>query len=61
MITYKVTATGPQGYQVTAISPNWQGALVGDFCTALAAEAFAELMRQIDADRSHASLDGSSA
>ena len=57
-VTYEVTATGPTGYQVTAISPDWQGALVGDFCSALAAEAFVELMRQIDADRSHATLDG---
>ena len=26
MITYEVTATGPKGYQVKAISPDWQGA-----------------------------------
>ena len=39
MITYEVTATGPKGYQVTAISPDWQDTLVEDFCSALAGEA----------------------
>jgi hypothetical protein len=53
MVTYEVTATGPKGYQVTAISPEWQGAVVGDFCSKDTAEVFAERMRQIDADPSH--------
>ena len=48
MITYEVTSTGPQGYQVIAISPEFQGAVVGDFCSLQAAEAFANRMREID-------------
>jgi hypothetical protein len=50
MVRYEVTSTGPKGYPVTAISPEWQGGLVGDFCS----EAFADQMRLIDADPSHA-------
>ena len=49
MVTYVVTAAGPKGYQVTAISPEWPGVVVGDFCSLQAAEAFAESMREIDA------------
>jgi hypothetical protein len=55
MARYEVTATGPKGYQVTVVDPQWNGALVGDFCSEGAAEAFAEQMRQIDAASSHAS------
>ena len=54
MVRYEVTPTGPKGYPVTAISPEWQGGLVGDFCSEAAAEAFADQMRLIDADPSHA-------
>jgi hypothetical protein len=42
MVTYEVTATGPKGYQVTVISPGWQGAIVGDFSSLSAAETFAQ-------------------
>jgi hypothetical protein len=49
MVTYDVTATGPKGYQVIAVSPEWQGAIVGDFCSLRAAEEFAKSMREIDA------------
>jgi hypothetical protein len=54
MVRYEVTAAGPRGFQVTAISPEWRG-VVGDFCSEVAAEAFAEKMRLIDADPSHLS------
>ena len=30
MVTYEVTATGPKGYQVAVISPEWQGASGAD-------------------------------
>ena len=49
MVTYKVTATGPQGYQVIAIGPEWQGVVVADFCSLQAAEKFAGSMLKIDA------------
>ena len=49
MVTYEITATGPKGYQVTAISPEWQGVVVGDFCSLQAAEEFVVRMREIDA------------
>jgi hypothetical protein len=58
MIRYEVTPTGPKGYQVSAIGPEWDGVVVGDFSTEAAAEAFAEQMRQIDADPSHAANGG---
>jgi hypothetical protein len=41
-------------YQVTAISPEFQGAVIGDFCSLEAAEAFATNMREIDAAGPHA-------
>jgi hypothetical protein len=53
MITYEVTFTGPQGYQVIAISPDFHGAVVGDFCSLQVAEAFANRMREIDTGGSH--------
>ena len=53
MVTYEVTATGPKGYQVTAISPEFQGAVVEDFSSLQAAEAFADDMRKIDAAAGH--------
>jgi hypothetical protein len=59
MITYEVTSTGPQGYQVIAISPEFQGAVVGDFGSLQAAEAFANSMREIDTAGFHSA--GSSA
>ena len=48
MVTYEVTSTGPKGYQVTVISPEFRGAVVGDFCSLEVAEAFADSMREID-------------
>ena len=48
MVSYEVT-TGPKGYQVVAINPEWQDVVVGNFCSFQAAEAFAERMREIDA------------
>jgi hypothetical protein len=53
MVTYEVTATGPKGYQVTVISPEFQGAVIEDFSTLQAAEAFADDMRKIDAVPGH--------
>ena len=53
MVTYEVTATGPKGYQVIAISPEFQGAVVEDFFSLQSAEAFAEDMRKIDAAPVH--------
>jgi hypothetical protein len=50
MVTYEVTATGPKDYQVTAITPEWQDVVVGDFCSLQAAEKFADSMQKIDAD-----------
>jgi hypothetical protein len=59
MIIYEVTCTGPKGYQVTVINPEFQGTVVGDFRSLQAAEAFADSMRKIDTvtvwpDGSHA-------
>lgn len=48
MVIYEITATGSLGYQVTAISDDWQGAIVGDFGTLAEVESFAEGMREID-------------
>jgi hypothetical protein len=57
MVTYEVTATGPKGYQVTVITPEWQGAIVGDFSSLSPAEPFADRMRAIDASGPHLSRD----
>jgi len=54
IITYEVTATGPKGYQVMANSPELRGLIVDNFCSEATAASFAERMRQIDADPSHA-------
>jgi hypothetical protein len=55
MVTYEVTSNGvsPNCYQVTAISPEFQGEVVGDFSSLEAAEAFADSMRKIDAAPVH--------
>jgi hypothetical protein len=59
-IRYEVTASGPKGYQVTAIGPGWEFAVVGDFCSKLAAEGFAAVMRRVDASpSSHAATEAS--
>ena len=48
MVTYEVSPAGPEAYQVTAISPEFQSAVVGEFRSLQAAEAFADSMREID-------------
>jgi hypothetical protein len=54
MFTYAVTATGPKGFQVSVTGPHPLGtSLIGDFGSLQEAEAFADQMRVIDADRSH--------
>ena len=54
MPTYDVTATGPKGFQVSVTGPDPRGtSLIGDFGSLHEAEAFADQMRVIDADRSH--------
>jgi hypothetical protein len=32
MITYEVTATGPKGFQVTAVNADGPASIIGDFC-----------------------------
>jgi hypothetical protein len=49
MITYDVTATGPEGFQVSVICQPRGTSLIGDFGSLQEAEAFAEMMREIDA------------
>jgi hypothetical protein len=53
VVTCEVASGGPKGYQVTAISPEFQGTVVAEFCALPAAEAFADNMREIDAAGSH--------
>ena len=54
MMTYDVTATGLLGFQVSVTGTHPCGtSLIGDFTTLQEAEAFADQMRVIDADRSH--------
>ena len=54
MFTYDVTATGPKGFQVSVTGLHPHGtSLIGDFASLQEAEAFADQMRVIDADRSH--------
>jgi hypothetical protein len=50
---YVVIRGGPMGFQVNATSPEHETRLIGDFSTLAEAEAFAALMRQIDAGRSY--------
>jgi hypothetical protein len=52
MITYDITGTEPNGFQVSVTGPSGTN-LIGDFGTLREAEAFADKMRVIDADRSH--------
>jgi hypothetical protein len=52
MVTYDVTGTEPKGFQVSVTGPSGTN-LIGDFSTLQEAEAFADKMRVIDADRSH--------
>ena len=53
MATYEVTPTGPKDYQVTVITPEFQGVVAGDFASLEEAEAFADDMRKIDAVAGH--------
>ena len=48
-----VTPGGPLGFQVNATGLDHEARLIGDFSTLAEAEAFADLMRQIDAGRSY--------
>jgi hypothetical protein len=48
-----VTPGGPLGFQVKATGLDHEARLIGDFSTLAEAEAFADLMRQIDAGRSY--------
>jgi hypothetical protein len=52
MVTYDVTGTESKGFQVSVTGPSGTN-LIGDFSTLQQAEAFADQMRVIDADRSH--------
>jgi hypothetical protein len=53
MVVYEVARAGPKGYQVAAISPEFQRMVVGEFRSLQAAEAFADSMREIDTAASH--------
>jgi hypothetical protein len=55
MVTYDVTGTESRGFQVSVTGPSGTN-LIGDFSTLQEAEAFADQMRAIDADRSHSTL-----
>ena len=49
MVTYEVTASGPLGFQVSASGAHPGTHLIGDFASLAEAEAFIQLMLQIDA------------
>jgi hypothetical protein len=51
-MAYMIAPGGPLGFQVNATGPDHQARLIGNFSTLAEAEAFADSMRQIDADRS---------
>lgn len=52
-MTYDVTAAGPKGFQVRAARAGGAPYVVGDFASLGEAEAFADVMRQLDAGQSH--------
>jgi hypothetical protein len=52
MVTYDVTGTEAKGFQVSVTGSSGTN-LIGDFSTLQEAEAFADQMRVIDADRPH--------
>lgn len=54
---YDVTATGPTGFQVSASHPVYGKHLIGNFPSLLAAETFAEEMRNVDAGLSHGAAE----
>ena len=51
--TYHVTLTGPKGFQVSMSCDGAVARIVGDFASLVEAEAFADMMRQLDAGQSH--------
>jgi hypothetical protein len=53
IFSYGVTATGPNGFQVSVTHPVHGAHLIGNFQSLLAAEMFADSMRKIDAAPSH--------
>jgi hypothetical protein len=52
-MTYDVTPIGPKGFQVRATRTGGEPYIVGDFASLIEAEAFAEVMRRLDAGQSH--------
>ncbi len=55
--SYEVTATGPQGFQVSVTHPVYGTHLIGNFCSLQMAETFADDMREIDLGPSHRAAD----
>ena len=53
VLTYDVTASGPEGFQVSVTHPVYGAHLIGNFRSLLAAEMFADKMREIDVGPSH--------
>jgi len=52
-MTYDVTPTGPKGFQVSTPRAGGAPHIVGDFASLVEAEAFANVMRRLDAGQSH--------
>jgi hypothetical protein len=53
-MTYDVIPTGPKGFQVPATPfPGAVPHIVGNFASLVEAEAFAGMMRRLDAGQSH--------
>jgi hypothetical protein len=48
-----ITPDGPLGFEVSALYPDHDTRLIGDFNTLVEAEEFADSMRQIDGGRSY--------
>ena len=57
MFSYEVTATGPQGFQVSVTHPVYGTHLIGNFCSLQMAETFADDMRETDLGPSHRTAD----
>jgi hypothetical protein len=52
-MTYDVTAIGPKGFQISTPCPDGVPHILGDFASLVEAEAFADVMRQLDTGQSH--------